>query len=576
LRVRHVSDVLKLAFEFSLALFVVALIVGLGSALWGAAHDDALVIETFSVPPDMASKVQDRLSAMQAETNSTRAASSYANNWDNDIKVQVPDTGVSIGEIAKYLHEWLGRQMHIKGEVYRTAGGIAVTARTDGIATGTFTGADADLDALIDDAARSIYRSTQPYRYALYLRTAPGYLGNPKYRAESDAILGDLVHTGTVEDRAWSYDGIGMGKSFGGDIYGGAAMIRRAIATRPTLDAYTDLANAERLLQHDEDVLNIRKEAEALTARGGNADMKPSAAFADALFNKHYLALALGDNLAALDYGRQLELTPGNDQVLFQSIEDDLQACGALHDFACLREIRAAAPAPSNYLDASSLRWSERLADILLGHFKEAEDELPIAMPRNSIIVGTVLEANSRWEYPLSALIRAHFGDWKGAHALIDKTPADCDMCIRFRGRIDATEGHWAGARYWFARAVAMAPSIPFAYTDWGEMLLRESKYDAAIAKFREANRKGPHFADPLEMWGEALMLKNRSDLALAKFEEANKYAPNWGRLHLEWGEALFYAGKRDEAKKQLVIAAVLDLSSGDKVALSNWMKLHG
>jgi tetratricopeptide (TPR) repeat protein len=579
LRVRHVSDVLKLAFEFSLAIFVIALVLGFASALWGAAHDDALVIEAFSVPPDMAakgvtgevvaSKVQDRLSAMQAETNSTRAASSYANNWDNDIKVQVPDTGVSVGEINKYLHEWLGHQTHIRGEVYRTASGIAVTARTSGIATGTFIGSDADLDALIDDSARSIYRSTQPYRYALYLRTAPGFRFNPKYRPEADAILEELVHSGAVEDRAWSYDGIGMGKTFGGDIYGGAAMIRRAIATRPTLDAYTDLPNAERLLQHDEDVLKIRKEAEAFTARGGNSDMRASAAFADALFNKQHLALMLGDNLAALDYGRQLELTPGTDQVLALSTEDDLQACGASHDFACLRQIRDAAPATTNYLDASNLRWSLRLADILLDRFRDAANEAPVAMPMNTIIAATVVEASSRWEYPLSALVRAKLGDFKGARALIDKTPLDCVMCIRFRGRVDVFERNWGGAGYWFARAVVMAPSVPFAYTDWGTMLLAKGDLDGAIAKFESAHAKGPHFADPLEMWGEALMQQNRSDLALAKFEEANKYAPNWGRLHLEWGKALLYAGHNEEARKQFAIASGLDLSPGDKAALS-------
>ena len=101
-------------------------------------------------------------------------------------------------------------------------------------------------------------------------------------------------------------------------------------------------------------------------------------------------------------------------------------------------------------------------------------------------------------------------------------------------------------------------------------------QYDAAIAKFKAANQKGPHFADPLEMWGEALMLKNRSDLALAKFEEANKYAPNWGRLHLKWGEALFYAGKQDEAKKQFAAAATLDLSAADKVQLATMSARHG
>jgi tetratricopeptide (TPR) repeat protein len=579
LRVRHVSDVLKLAFEFSLAFFVIALVAGCAAALWGAAHDDALVIEAFSVPPDLAakgltgevvaSKVQDRLSAMQAETNSSRAASSYANNWDNDIKVQVPDTGVSVGEINKFLHEWLGHQTHIRGEVYRIASGIAVTARTGGIATGTFTGSEADLDALIDESARSIYRRTQPYRYALYLTTAPGFRFNPKYRPEADAILDVLVHSGTVEDRAWSYDAMGMGKVFSGDLYGGAAMIRRAIATRPTLDAYTDLANNEQTLQHDEDVLTIRKQAEALTARGGNSDMKPSAAFADALFNKQHLALVLGDNLAALDYGRKIELTPGNDQVRVLSIEGDLLVCGALHDPACLQQIRDSAPPASNALDASSLHWSLRLADVLLGHFKEAADGAPVAMrlvPRGA---GLIPEGNRRWEIPVSALIRAEFGDIRGARALIAKTPADCDMCIRFRGRIDTLEKNWAGADFWFARAVAMAPSIPFAYADWGAMLLAKGDLDGAIAQFTLANRKGPHFADPLEMWGEALMLKNRSDLALAKFEEASKYAPNWGRLHLKWGEALFYAGRKDEARRQFSIAATLDLSGSDRKTLA-------
>ena len=92
---------------------------------------------------------------------------------------------------------------------------------------------------------------------------------------------------------------------------------------------------------------------------------------------------------------------------------------------------------------------------------------------------------------------------------------------------------------------------------------------DGAIAKFRRANQKGPHFADPLEGWGEALMAKNQSHLALAKFAEAEKYAPNWGRLHLKWGEALVYAGKRDEAKAQFARAAALDLTPSEKSELA-------
>jgi tetratricopeptide (TPR) repeat protein len=177
---------------------------------------------------------------------------------------------------------------------------------------------------------------------------------------------------------------------------------------------------------------------------------------------------------------------------------------------------------------------------------------------------------------PLTALTEANLGDRNGAHALIDKTPLDCDMCIRFRGRIDALERNWGGARYWFERAAAQAPSLPFAYTDWGAMLLAKGDYDGAIVKFKTANLKGPHFADPLEMWGEALIAKNRSDLALAKFAEAEKYAPNWGRLHLKWGEALLWSGNKAEAKKQFATAAALDLAPSEKSELSRVRGTHG
>lgn len=112
--------------------------------------------------------------------------------------------------------------------------------------------------------------------------------------------------------------------------------------------------------------------------------------------------------------------------------------------------------------------------------------------------------------------------------------------------------------------------------TDWGAMLLRKGDYDGAIAKFKLANAKGPHFADPLEMWGEALMQENRSDLALAKFEDASRFAPNWGRLHLEWGKALLSAGDKTGAAKQFALASQLDLTSSEKSECAGMRGLHG
>jgi tetratricopeptide (TPR) repeat protein len=172
---------------------------------------------------------------------------------------------------------------------------------------------------------------------------------------------------------------------------------------------------------------------------------------------------------------------------------------------------------------------------------------------------------------PFEAIAYAKLGKFDRADSILKTLPTDCDICSRARGKAEAVRKNWNASASWFHLVSARSPDIPFADSDWGEMLLREGKYDAAIAQFTTAHAKGPHFADPLEMWGEALMRENRSDLALAKFEEANTYAPNWGRLHLEWGNALFYAGRRGDAHRQFAAAANLDLSASDKMALARW-----
>ncbi|MGA9794994.1 MAG: hypothetical protein WBQ17_05590, partial [Rhizomicrobium sp.] len=172
--VHHFSDVMKLAFEFAVAAIVLGILALLTGAVWSAAHEKGLVIEAFSVPPDMAARgltgqavaaqLQDKLTAMQVATVSARPAASYSNNWGNDIKVEIPNTGVSIGEFYRYLVSAFGHQTHITGEVFRAANGISITARASGDGGATVSGAETNLDALLQQAAENIYARTQPYR----------------------------------------------------------------------------------------------------------------------------------------------------------------------------------------------------------------------------------------------------------------------------------------------------------------------------------------------------------------------------------------------------------------------------
>ena len=54
--VRHLSGLLKLTFEIGLAVVAVGLAWFIGAAVWNAAHAEGLVIEPFSVPPDLAAR----------------------------------------------------------------------------------------------------------------------------------------------------------------------------------------------------------------------------------------------------------------------------------------------------------------------------------------------------------------------------------------------------------------------------------------------------------------------------------------------------------------------------------------
>jgi tetratricopeptide (TPR) repeat protein len=575
LRVRHISDMMKLTFELSVAAIVLAFAVLIGTAMWKAAHDHSLVIESFSVPGDMAARgitgqavaalLQDKLTTMQARTDSARPADSYANNWGADIKVQIPDTGVSVGEFYQLLVSWFGDQTHISGEMYRTADGLAVTTRASGEAGDTVLGSEHDLDALMQKAAEAVYARTQKFRYAIYLvRTSQ------QGEKDSLAIQRTLALSGSLRDRIWAYMGLGTYEQLSNPA-NASNIFARAIPLAPKFALpYQNIANAELSSGHSEAALAAGQKDIALLAHG-DGEMSTRASAISLPAGRASMAEMLGDFGEGLRQNARCVLEPD-----YAGIAEACGASAALdqasqHDWRAARSTWSDIVAPMDPIGAVQYHpfevnlsyamndWSAvtRQSGAFETFLKSIESTPPFTKAFASFTL-------SRRVWPYTAAAMAHNGDMPGALALIGKTPLDCDVCVRMRGNIAAMNHDWAGAAHWFAMVSARTPSIPFADTDWGAMLLAKGDYDGAIAKFDAANKISPHFADPLEMWGEALMAKNRSDLALAKFAEADKYAPNWGRLHLKWGEALMYSGNKDAARAQLAIADRLDLTAAE------------
>ena len=579
----------RLGVLLRIATMVVGLAVAaaLGFLVWDATQAQGLVIEAFSVPPDLAARgltgevvatrFRDQVQAMQAATKSERPADTYQDNWGSELKVEIPDTGLTLGELDQMLRDRFGHVSHVTGEVVRTASGIAVTARLGDATPKTFTGPENDFDNLARQAAEAVYRGSQPYRYAQYV-AAQGRT------AEALAVISELAINGPPGERGWAYTEWGMLDLNGRG--GLPAAIRhclkgRAVGGASTVAADICLTNAQVWSGHDEAALAIAPEL-AKSAQIRTPGVTEDYFENNKIVSVAYLEYVTGDLLrsaedftraeSAPDFLGSVQMMPAMAAMTYAQDHDPTTAMrimtGLEHsgdtDFLRADALYGLLALPAYWIAAYHGDWS-----MALSHARAADAWLA-AREKDDPELGPLLgRLRPVWIEPLMALAMTQKGDAAAGAALAATTPGDCYLCLRVRGQIATTGKNWGQASDWFARAVMAAPSIPFAYADWGQMLLAKDDPDAAIAKFTLANQKGPHFADPLEMWGEALMKKNRSDLALAKFAEADKYAPNWGRLHLKWGEALSYAGKKDEAQKQFAQATPLDLTAADTAELA-------
>ncbi|MBS0279136.1 MAG: hypothetical protein JSR81_16050 [Proteobacteria bacterium] len=569
LRWRRFNDQISGALRIIAVIFGVLLLLGLATVLWRAHEADGLVVGAFSVPPDLlqagmsggvvADDLTQKLATIRRIGNgqSFDQTSDVQSDLGDEFKVQIPETGISLSEAWRALKSWLGHEHAMSGNVRDLGDGrVALTVSYDGAGTASFTGAKTNLGALEQRAGEYVFSLYSPNNYVFYLQDQ-----------------GHLREALALEERWSGRLGIGF-LSLTGNTLRYLGKPRLAIARERYVLAVAgdnpmprwEILNASEELGDTESTLTTARKLQTYPAAAFPPSFSKSSIEAVLRDARQAEELALGDFSAAQGEDFCLDCDPA-ERLLARAALD-----ARLHDVQRSRGEIALA------------RDSGRLSAERLGHARErlaeAEGEWTGAVHAAGQYVSALTDTQgvdsridavlARTEaMPLRARALAHTGDFAGAHAQIDKTPGDCDLCLRVRGEIDALQKNDVGAGYWFARAVKQAPDIPFAYADWGEMLLHEGKYDDAIAKFEAANRKGPHFADPLEMWGEALIAKDRSDLALAKFAEAGKYVPNWGRLHLKWGEALLWSGDKSGAQKQFAIAAHLDLTRSEKSELA-------
>ena len=568
LRLGRWKDRVTLALQALTTMVGLAVAAAVGLMAWQAHEDHGLSIAPFSVPPDLAARgltgqvvaarVLDRVSELQNQTLSARPASTYDENWGDDIKVEIPETGVSLGELNRYLRQWLGHETRITGEVVRAAAGVSVTARAGAEPGATFPGAEADIDALVGKAAEAVYAQTQPYRYAVFQRSHG-------HEDEALAQFEWLARHGSPEDQAWAYGGWSSVLLDRGDYEGIVRVGREGQARGLQLydsSALNTLGVALNQLSRNEEMLAVSRQVLSEVRRTGRGFGGLSRRAAEDNM-RDIIASHYGEEIAGIGgsgMSRDLAVEGAEAGVEIRPLQAFQRIVA--HDIKGGLALSGPTRAPGYGPGALRLRAGVVLKDwpsaVAAG---EPELAAELADPHQRQVARRTTTADLATAY-------AHVGRLAGARALVAGTPLDCDACVQARAKVAEVSGDRPEADHWFAATVRTEPSTPMPELAWGEALLARGDLDGAIAKLMAANAKGPHYGDPLELWGEALMRKGDLAGAIAKFVEAAKYAPRWGRDHLLWGEALMLSGRHAEARAQFQAAEALDLSRPDRAAL--------
>src|SRR6202163_2993482 len=173
---------LRLRVGFQLFVALVATVIGIGAAIMvrDAVKSRSVIIEPFEIAPNIAPQVPsgkivaagllDVLTRIQAANRSSAEHRALSNAWTNDITIEVPETGISIGQLERTLKTRFGHDQHIDGDLVQTEkGGLALTVRGTGILPKAFTDEGRNLGKLLTQAGEYVYGQSQPGLWASYL-----------------------------------------------------------------------------------------------------------------------------------------------------------------------------------------------------------------------------------------------------------------------------------------------------------------------------------------------------------------------------------------------------------------------
>ena len=563
-------------------------LIGITAFLWSAHRASGMVMDPFSVPPALdrqglsgavvAQQLLDKIAALESGTQSARAASSYENSLSDSKGVVVPYAGVSLGELRREARDWLGSENHVSGDVVQLPGErIAISFRTLG-ESGRVEGAQADLNALLDQPALAVFKATQPYRHAIWLSHNGGT--TDQFRA----IFMQLGKSPDLRDRIWALHGMANMASSSDEE--SKAFEERALKLRPGfLPALSNVPSYARRAGHDEEAFRLWvTSAKGLLA--GEDDYTPSHAKHYGLGAKANAAALTGDLTKAAKLKSEAAEYTADDTNTANGPFEAAEAWSAAHDFPTAKAQLAAVGYldPARRAEAEKLTGPQRSLELLLAiatdDFATQASETLTLIASSSRAAAATTDARVRKNMmetvdslrPSAAVLLAQAGRTREAREMIAPSPTTNDSVLRARAFVAALSRDPA-ADHLFAAAAARTPSLPAAQAMWAEALVRTGRYAEAETQARAALMLGPNSAAAQRLLGEALLAQRKTVDAERAFAAAARIEPQWGAVQMRWAEALWRLGKRDAARARLAAASRMALNPGDRQLLAHMMR---
>ena len=528
-RMRYVAHRFRALLLGAALLILIAVTSGFGVMVWEAATSRSVVIDTFTAPSTLAARglsgtfvasgVLDALQKLQAATRLRSVGFEARGAWSNDIKIEVPRTGISIGDVSRLLHDAFAHDMHVGGDLTESLGGqLTLTVRGTGIPASSFVGSPADLDALTVRAAEYVYGRVQPWRYSSFLLDAGrnadaiAFLPGALARAKDDMERANLFNT-------W---GDALPSPQEGEAAAEKFRLAMALARPRSAVWWTAWSNAIEALWDNRGEEAAWRESEAFSEAASNAPNgeRPRQSLFNTteriLWEPSRLLRSLLTNL-----GGNSSLTSPVDPVI-ADVEE------VLHDPE-QAALYIALSDPRDDTTRAEAAFLEGSAALMRGDPAAAVSPF-LAFDR--IWLGNPLLQSNEPDQPcFLGLAYGLSGDLARAAGAFDQVSNPWARCWAFRGDVLAQAGDVAGARQAWATGIRLLPDLPNVYLARGTWEMRQGDDRAAAADLSTASAKAPRFADPLKAWGDLLAREGRWAEALSRYEVAITDAPRWAAL---------------------------------------------